>query len=419
VLRAAARRLPHVQDPSALTGGKMKSGKLIWFALLALLAAVPSALAYTWYVDGVHGSDNNNCKSRQHACKTISNALALTLPGDSIFVAPATYHETLFIYFNLEIIGSGAKTTIVDGGGVNSQVVVVGSEPKVQVKLSGMTVRNGAGQEDGGGIYNCFGTLTVIDSIITGNRISSGHGSYGYGAGIYNCPSSTLTLVNTTISNNSALIGGAICNGGTLTINKSTISGNVARQHEGGGIANYGTLTITNSTFSGNMARSSLLGSVAGGILNGGLFRSSGTLAVNNSTLSGNVARGGKGGGIFNVKGSTVVLQNSIVANNTGGNCHGAVTSHGYNLSSDGTCDFDRAGDLNDTDPKLGQLRNNGGPTKTLALLPGSPAIDSGNPNGCTDGKGHLLKTDQRGEPRPDKEDESGCDRGAYERQKD
>jgi hypothetical protein len=397
----------------------MKSGKLICFALLALFAAVPSALAHTWYVNGVHGSDNNNCKSRQHACKTISNALALTLPGDSIFVAPATYHETLFIYFNLEIIGSGAKTTIVDGGGVNSQVVVVGSEPKVQVKLSGMTVRNGAGQEDGGGIYNCFGTLTVIDSIITGNRISSGHGSYGYGAGIYNCPSSTLTLVNTTISNNSALIGGAICNGGTLTINKSTISGNVARQHEGGGIANYGTLTITNSTFSGNMARSSLLGSVAGGILNGGLFQSSGTLAINNSTLSGNVARGGKGGGIFNVKGSTVVLQNSIVANNTGGNCHGAVTSHGYNLSSDGTCDFDRAGDLNDTDPKLGQLRNNGGPTKTLALLPGSPAIDSGNPNGCTDGKGHLLKTDQRGEPRPDKEDESGCDRGAYERQKD
>jgi hypothetical protein len=397
----------------------MKSGKMIWFALLALFAAVPSALAHTWYVNGVHGSDNNNCKSRQHACKTISNALALTLPGDSIFVAPATYHETLFIYFNLEIIGSGAKTTIVDGGGVNSQVVVVGSEPKVQVKLSGMTVRNGAGQEDGGGIYNCFGTLTVIDSIITGNRISSGHGSYGYGAGIYNCPSSTLTLVNTTISNNSAVIGGAICNGGTLTINKSTISGNVARQHEGGGIANYGTLTITNSTFSGNMARSSLLGSVAGGILNGGLFRSSGTLAINNSTLSGNVARGGKGGGIFNVKGSTVVLQNSIVANNTGGNCHGAVTSHGYNLSSDGTCDFDRAGDLNDTDPKLGQLRNNGGPTKTLALLPGSPAIDSGNPNGCTDGKGHLLKTDQRGEPRPDQEDESGCDRGAYERQKD
>jgi hypothetical protein len=398
----------------------MKSRKLIYVAALTLFAAVPTAMASSkWYVDGVHGSDNNNCKSRQHACKTISNALSLTLPGDLIFVAPATYHETLFIYFNLEIIGSGAKTTIVDGGGVNSQVVVVGSEPKVPVTLSQMTFRNGAGQEDGGGIYNCFGTLTVIDSIVTGNRITSGHGSFGYGAGIYNCPSSTLTLINTTISNNNALIGGAICNGGMLTIMNSTISGNVARQHEGGAIANYGTLIITNSTFSGNIARPSLLGSLAGGILNGGLFQSAGTLVINNSTLSGNVARGGKGGGIFNVKGSAVVLQNSIVANNMGGNCSGTLTSHGYNLSSDGTCDFDSAGDLNNNDPKLGRLRYNGGLTKTLALLPGSPAIDSGNPSGCTDSKGHLLKTDQRGKPRPDKEDAGGCDRGAYERQKD
>jgi hypothetical protein len=113
------------------------------------------------------------------------------------------------------------------------------------------------------------------------------------------------------------------------------------------------------------------------------------------------------------------VLQNSIVGNNAGGNCSGGVTSHGYNLSSDGTCDFDLAGDLNDTDPRLGGLRNNGGPTKTLALLPGSPAIDSGNPSGCTDGRGHLLRTDQRGQPRHDKEDAGGCDRGAYERQKD
>ena len=397
----------------------MKSNKLVYVAALALFATAPIASASKWYVDGKHGSDNNNCKSSQHACKTISNALSLTMPGDSIFVAPATYHETLFIYFNLEIIGSGAKTTIVDGGGVNSQVVVVGSEPKVQVKLSGMTFRNGAGQEDGGGIYNCFGTLTVIDSIITGNRITRGGGSFGYGAGIYNCPSSTLTLINTTISNNSALIGGAICNGGTLTILNSTISGNVAREHEGGGIANYGTLTITNSTFSGNVARPSLFGSAAGGILNGGLFQSSGTLSINNSTLSGNVARGGKGGAIFNDQGSSVVLQNNIVANNTGGNCHGAVTSNGYNLSSDGTCDFNSTGDMNNTDPMLGQLRNNGGPTETFAELAGSPAIDSGNPSGCTDGKGHLLKTDQRGEPRPDKEDKNGCDRGAYERQKD
>jgi hypothetical protein len=398
----------------------LKSRTLVCIAALTSFAFAPAALASSkWYVDGVHGNDNNNCRSRQHACQTISNAISLTLPGDSIFVAPATYHEGLFIPFNLKIIGSGAKTTIVDCGGVYCQAAVVGSEPKVPVVLSRMTFRGGAGPVDGGGVYNCFGTLTVIDSIITNNKIKRGGGSDGYGAGIYNCPSSTLTLINTTISNNSALVGGAICNGGTLTIKNSTFSGNVARQREGGAIANYGTLIITNSTFSGNTARSSKIGSRAGGILNGGLFQSTGTLVINNSTLSGNVASEGEAGGIFNVEGSTVVLQNSLVANNTGGNCRGAVTSDGYNLSSDSTCNFDSTGDLNNTDPKLGRLRNNGGPTKTLALLPGSPAIDSGNPSGCTDGAGRLLKTDQRGKPRHDKEDSGGCDRGAYEGQKD
>jgi hypothetical protein len=121
------------------------------------------------------------------------------------------------------------------------------------------------------------------------------------------------------------------------------------------------------------------------------------------------------GGGIS----ALATLQNSIVANNVGGNCSGTMTSNGYNLSSDGTCNFDKTGDLNNTDPKLGQLGNHGGPTQTIPLLSGSPAIDAGNPGGCTDGQGHLLKTDQRGKPRPDKEDSGGCDMGAYECQTD
>jgi hypothetical protein len=382
-----------------------------------VFAIVPALASTSWFVDGVNGNDNNDCQSPQHACKTISNAISLTLPGDSIFVAPATYHESLFIPFNLKIIGSGAKTTIVDAAGISNQVAVVGSEPKAPVTLSRMTFRNAAGEADGGGVYNCFGTLTVIDSIITGNRLRRGNGSFGYGAGIYNCPSSTLTLINTTISMNSAEVGGAICNGGTLTIINSTFRGNVARQHKGGAIGNYGILTITNSTFSGNSSGSDGL---AGGILNGGLFQSAGTLSINNSTLSGNTAGEGRGGGIYNVKGSTVTVQNSILANNTGGNCHGSITSGGYNLSSDNSCSLSGAGDLSDTDPQLGPLQNNGGPTDTMALLPGSPAIDSGNPGGCNDGQGHLLTTDQRGEPRPDKEDTGGgCDGGAYERQDD
>jgi hypothetical protein len=393
----------------------MKTGKLLCLTALTLFAALPT-FATTWFVDGVNGNDNNNCRSRQHACKTISNAISLTLPGDTILVAPAVYHESVFIPYTLNIIGSGAKTTIIDPGGQQNQATVVGSEPRVPVTLSRMTFRGAAGLiGSGGGLYNCFGTLTVIDSIITGNRIRGGNGNFGYGGGIYNCPSSTLTLINTTVSDNSAEVGGAICNGGLLTIVNSTFSGNVAR-HRAGAIGNYGLLIITNSTFSGNSSGST---GQAGAILNGGLFQSSGGLVINNGTLSSNTAGDGRGGGIFNVKGSIVVLRNTIVANNTGGNCHGTITSEGYNLSSDDTCRLHREGDMNTLDPLLGPLTDNGGPTQTQALLPGSPAIDAGNPSGCRDINRHLLKTDQRGQPRPNKEDAAGCDIGAYEKQSD
>ena len=74
---------------------------------------------------------------------------------------------------------------------------------------------------------------------------------------------------------------------------------------------------------------------------------------------------------------------------------------------------------MNNISPMLGPLQNNGGPTQTQALLPGSPAVDAGDPSGCRDNHGHLLKTDQRGMPRPDKEDKTGCDMGAYEHQGD
>ena len=114
--------------------------------------------------------------------------------------------------------------------------------------------------------------------------------------------------------------------------------------------------------------------------------------------------------------GERVPLQNSVIANNFDSNCTG-VTSNGYNLSSDDSCNFNRSGGMDNTDPLLGPLQNNGGPTFTQALLPGSPAIDAGNPSGCTDSQGHVLKTDQRGMPRPDKDDSGGCDMGAYERQ--
>ncbi|HXM22216.1 MAG TPA: choice-of-anchor Q domain-containing protein [Terriglobales bacterium] len=340
------------------------------------LALAPTALASSkWYVDGVNGSDNNDCKSPQTACKTIGHAISLAHAGDSIMVAATTYTENLTIGTSLKIVGSGAKTTIIDGGGVNTVVAIVSHG--VHVTLSRVTIRNGFYVYGGGGILN-LGTLTIN---------------------------------NSTVSGNVAMVGGGIDNyGGTVTINNSTLSGNrsgIDRDGGGGIVNDGGTLTINNSTLSGNVAAGNGIG---GGILN------LGTLTINNSTVSGNVA--GHGGGIDNNSGTTT-LQNSIVANNSGGNCDGTMTSNGYNLSSDGTCNFNGTGDLNNTDPKLGQLGNYGGPTQTLPLLSGSPAIDAGNPSGCTDGQGHLLKTDQRGRPRPDKEDTGGCDMGAYERQKD
>ena len=422
--------------------------KLTTALLLAL--CVPIASATTWYVNGVSGSNSNNCKSPTTACKTIGHAISLAVSGDSIIVAHAIYAENLTIGKNLTILGSGAATTIIDGGGTATVVTISNG---THVTLSKMTIRNGNASTvvvidftmraiAGGGISNS-GTLTLTNSTVSGNSapipcihsflFCESHGGTAWGGGIYN--SGALIISNSTVSGNHAggfcnapcsAFGGGIYNRGTLMmIKNSTLTGNGAGISIGtacstsgfsscrvGGGAFYtsaGTVTLNNSTVSENSANR-----CSGGVCetSDAIVNSSGNLAMNNSTVSGNSA-----GGIFN--GGTATLQNSIVANNSGRNCRGIITSHGYNLSSDGSCPFSNTGDLNNTNPLLGTLGNYGGSTQTIPLLSGSPAIDSGNPNGCTDGQGHLLKTDQRGKPRPDIEDTAGCDRGAFERQSD
>ncbi len=107
-----------------------------------------------------------------------------------------------------------------------------------------------------------------------------------------------------------------------------------------------------------------------------------------------------------------MTFQDSILAYNTsGGNCYGVMRSLGFNVSSDATCTFGGPGDQKSIDPKLGALLNNGGPTQTMALGSGSPAMNAGNPSGCTDPKGKRLTSDQRGKPRPPS---GACDVGAY-----
>jgi hypothetical protein len=342
----------------------------------------------------------------------------LAASGDSIKVAAATYAEHLTISINLKILGSSASTTIIDGGGVAGTVVTV-SSTAANVSLSRVTIRNGNVLGGGGGIQN-LGTLTLNNSIITNNKALVGGGITNGGTAIINNSTVQFNVASALCNNTKCLSvarGGGIANGasGVLRISKSTISQNFvytsipltgAFGAHGGGIDNGGTAIISNTTISGN---SSTIGAYylgAGGGLNNG-----GTVIMSNGTIGFN-----KGGDNIHSTGSATI-QNSIIADNSHGNCFGTITSKGYNLSSDATCKFTSTGDLNNTDPMLGPLHHNGGPTQTLALPLGSPAVNAGNPNGCTDDLGHPLTTDQRGKPRPGLADSGVCDIGAYERQ--
>src|SRR5215472_14055665 len=227
---------------------KLTFNSLLLLALFSALAPAAFASA-TWYVNGVSGNNSNNCLSPSTACKTIGHAISLASSGDTIMVAAATYKENLSISKSLNIIGFGASTTIIDGGGMKTVVTV--SNANAHVGLSNLTIRNGSAKS-GGGIYN-IGTLAISNSTITANRA----GALGGGGGIYNVGG--LTIYNSTISGNQGIgtiegfsQGGGIYNGGTMTVSRSTVRGNNLRDGEGGGIANAGNETIINSTIVGN-----------------------------------------------------------------------------------------------------------------------------------------------------------------------
>jgi hypothetical protein len=320
---------------------------------------------------------------------------------------------------SLDIEGPGANQLTISGNHASRVFDISGG---ATVTIAGLTIANGyTGGDDsyGGGIHNS-GTLTVSNSTISDNNSGAFDcDAYSaillraYGGGIYNV--GTLTISNSTISGNSAtafgcidepeqdaVYGGGIYNGATLTVSNSTISDNGAEADPahwtsyayGGGIYNVGTLTVSNSTVFRNAARA------GGGFFDsesfGGGIYSSGTPTVSNSMIFGNWADAGGGrvslsggGGINNY--GTLNARNTIIAGN-------AAQTH-PDLSGDLSGDHNLIGG----DPRLGPLQNNGGPTKTMALLVGSPALNTGDPT-------QLGVPDQRGVVR-----RGGVDIGAYQ----
>ena len=165
-------------------------------------------------------------------------------------------------------------------------------------------------------------------------------------------------------------------------VSNSTINGNQGGCGGGGIATNNAQLTVTNSTISGNQGEGGncMQTPVGGGIVE----RGGGTVTVTNSTISGNSAV--EAGGIYNDQNNSLILKDTVLnAGASGGtifNNGGTVTSLGYNLASDnGGGVLTGPGDQINTDPMLGPLQDNGGRTFTHALLPGSPAINAGDPN--------------------------------------
>ncbi len=330
----------------------------------------------------------------------------------------------LMIDNDLTIQGPGAGvltlTRSTAGGTPNFRILTI-NQGRV-VTISGLTISNG----NPGGIFNDRGNLTLNSCVVTGHA--------GGFAIINGQNDATLTINNSTISNNTAgaitnqVTSGSVSNPTTLTINNSTISGNSSTTAFGTiqnivGANGLAKTTITNSTISGNAANSS---TGRGGVFSFATIGGTATLIINNSTIYGNSSNATSStdgaGGVerrIDCSGgctSTAKLLNTIVAGNVrSGGVPSDVTgtldsTSAFNLvgtgGSGGLTNGVNNNQVGVSDPVLGSLANNGGPTQTHAPLPGSPAINTGGHAGLPtdtfdlDGDtdtAETLPVDQRG----------------------
>jgi predicted outer membrane repeat protein len=262
---------------------------------------------------------------------------------------------------------------------------------ELTIEGNNATITRAAGPTPNFRIFDvAVATKLTIDRLTVSNGSLNG----AHGGAVLVKSAAKLTITNTTFLGNVATIGGAIASDGTVLVTGTTFVGN-GSTNVGGAlfIGTSGLLDVANSTFTGNAT------TFAGGAIH----NSASEAMVASSTFSGNTATI-EGGAIFNGRTGSLTVLNSVLADNSGGNCGIVipVTDGGHNISwPDTTCPGVNA------DPRLGPLASNGGPTQTLALLPASPAIDALPRVGAG-----CPATDQRGVSRPQG---PNCDIGAFE----
>jgi hypothetical protein len=378
--------------------------------------------------------------------------------GDSFGGAVCIFGGTMFLtntVFNsntstgtvagANIFGIYGSAGNASGGGIhnhNGGLTLSGCTFQNNIAVGGYVPFNGGliGKGRGGAVsVNSNATLNCLTSSFMANQALGGHASrfagpgQGLGGALYN--EGSVLFSETTFEDNFASTGfsgntggdakgGAIYNsatcalGGCLLLQNACLGGTsfgiggpgapgAGGNALGGGVYNSGSISLTNTTLYRNKAQGAhgtgtfSIGS--GGRGGGGALFSEGIVTtLQNVTIFENTVLGGKGSpkgseqgaGIYSTNG-TVTLQNTILANSlNGSNCFGTLIDGGYNLSSDGSCNFTNTGSMNNTDPLLGPSQNNGGATLTLGLTDCSPALDAGNPT-------IFPLADQRGFSRP------------------
>lgn len=402
------------------------------FAIATFLAAASVfASAATYTVTKVADTNDGACDADCSFREAVAAANA-TVDDDTIQFEFPLFNSFQIIAMSLgEIVisnngsltisGPGADRLTLDGNQA-SRILTVGPSAVANVSGIRFTRGNGAGALNtgrGGAVYNVGGTLTMSNSILTGNTGVNG-GAFNNAASTAPSIPATATYINCVFSNNTATgSGGAGQNFSTsfLTIRNSTFTENTSSASIGAGaLQGNGQLRITNSTFTGNTANS-------GG---GGAIQSNGSLLLlTNVTITGNTAPSNGGGlhrGTTNING---FIRNSIIAGNNGvaaspdvTNSTGGLTSQGNNIiGNTGTSTGWVGSDLLNTNPLLSPLGMYGGFGMTQALLTGSPAINGGQNcvtdlSCATNNPTTAVTADQRGASRPT---DTTVDIGAFE----